>query len=45
MKKCIICGQRVNVNTEDYGCMTIRIPFINLKLWRFDFKHRKCMIK
>ena len=42
MKICKICGEKVYTRFEDYGCIAFRIPFINLKLWRFDFVHSKC---
>lgn len=42
MSKCVDCGQHIFKSREDYGNTAIRIPFINLKIWRFDFSHREC---
>lgn len=39
---CTECGEKIHKSYEDFSCTTFIIPFINLKLWRFDGRHHKC---
>ncbi len=43
MAICKICNNVIDKKTEDYQNEAFRIPFINLKIWRFNYKHGKCV--
>ncbi len=45
MSECRHCGKRIDKRNEDYGNSAIKIPYLNLVIWRYDFSHNSCESK
>lgn len=43
MSKCKVCGKKIK-KYEDYSCIRVRIPYLNIKLWGFNYVHSRCGI-
>ena len=43
MIKCKICKEKIRKGFENYRNEAIKIPFINIIVWRYNFAHLKCI--